>query len=214
MGQKVERRPVLLMENLEARKDVSVGDDLDVTDDLSVGGQSSTGTAADLTVAGSIAPEAGVALTFEQRAPLRHVRLTLTDVLVAIAAADDFGSALLGTFPDKNIRLVASEVDLTLTKDGEEIVDATNLTAALGTVAAEDTTLDTTEVNIGAATSLTADEDPAIYQAFTLADLDIGDAADNEIYLNVASADISGDGSVTANGTIDLYYYDLGNVTS
>jgi hypothetical protein len=214
MGVQVERRPVLFRENVDARKDLSVGDDLDVTDDLTVGGQQSAGSDAGETPAGAITPETGVAITSQRRAPMQHVVLTLTDVLVAVAAADDFGSALLGTFPDKNIRLVASEVDLLLTKDGVEIAEATNLTAAIGTVAAEDTTLDTTESNIGSATALTADEDPAVYQAFTLADLDLGDAADNEIYLNVASADISSDGSVTANGTIDLYYYDLGNVTS
>lgn len=214
MGQRVERRPVIFKENVDARKDVAVGDDLDVTDDLTVGGESSIGTAADLTAAGALVPETGVALTFQRRAPLQHIRLTLTNLLVAIAAADDFGSALVATFPDKNIRVVASEVDLTLTKDGVEIVAATNLTAGLGTVAAEDTTLDTTEVNLGAATAMTADVDPAVYQAFSLLDLDLGDAADNELYLNVASADISGDGSVTANGTIDLYYYDLGNVIS
>lgn len=212
MGTKVERRPVLFKGDIDVRGDEVVAGDEDVA------GQSTTGTSVSggvgETLAGAITPETGVVATFQNKAALQHVRLTVSGLVIAITAALDYGSELLGTLPDKNIRLVSVEADLTLTKDGSEIVAATDLAAAIGSAAASNTTLTGAMADMLSSQALTDDVDPAILQAFEFADLDIVDAAANEIYLNVSSADISGDGDVTANGTIDLYFFDLGNVTS
>lgn len=161
----------------------------------------------------------GVTATFNQAAPMRHIRVTLDAVAVAVAEADDFGSAELLTWPDKNILVAGCEVDLTLVKAGTTngIVAATDLDVALGTSAASNATLASGMVNILPKQDVDTDSLSVALQAHSLAAspvlTPILDGATNKLYLNVACS-ITADDSLTATGTIDIFYWDLGNVTS
>lgn len=150
---------------------------------------------------------------------LQKLTLTLSGVSAGVADADDFGSAALVTLPDTNLIVMGCEVNLELTKDGTGYIAATDLSVALGTAAASNTTLSSTMVNILPAQSLTASDLSPALAAHSLATTPvltgILDGAANVIYLNVSgSTETSEDAVVTADGTVTIYYVDLGNITS
>ncbi len=157
------------------------------------------------------------ALTFDRVRYVRHARITLTDLLLAITAALDYGGVKICDLPDSNILILGAEVDLSMVKDGVGIVAATDITMGVGTAVASNATLSGAMIDVLTA-ALTADEDPAIFQLHThelgtpvLVFVDDGAAA--ALFLN-AAATLAADGDLTVTGTIDLYYIDTGNVTS
>ncbi|NJL70940.1 MAG: hypothetical protein HC888_04640 [Candidatus Competibacteraceae bacterium] len=162
---------------------------------------------------------AGVAQTFDYPVAVRRARLTLTDATVTILEANDYGSLELCTLPDKNIIVLACEADLSIVKDNTTngVVAATDLDVAIGTAAASNATLSSTMVNVLAKQDVDTDAVTVTMQAHSLAStpvlLGIVDAATNKLYLNVA-ASITADDGVTVSGTIDVFFIDLGNVTS
>jgi hypothetical protein len=157
------------------------------------------------------------ALTFDRIRYVRHARITITNLLVSILAVNDYGSAKILDLPDTNVLILGAEVNLSLDKDGSGVQTATDVTMGVGTAAASASTLSGAMIDV-LTQSLTDDVDPALFQihthelatpALTFAD----DDASAALYLN-AAATIAADGSLTATGTIDLYYIDTGNVNS
>ena len=163
----------------------------------------------ELTVGANPTVETGVTIS-EQKAPqLKRLTLALEDFEVAIDADDDYGSALVATFPNRNVLVAAAIADLDVVVAGG-IATAAAIDAALGTVALTSTDFSnageddlTLEADgVGATASGTLDLVPTEVPNFIAA------AADNEIHLNV-QATIETDGTATFTGTIDVYYYDL-----
>lgn len=150
---------------------------------------------------------------------VQKLTLTVAAVAAAVADANDYGSAALVTLPDSNLLIIGCEVDLELTKDGTGYIAGTDLDVALGTAAASNTTLSGTMLDILPKVDLNdSDLTPAL-QSHSLAATPVLtgvlDGASNIIYFNVAGpTETSEDATVTVDGTIDLYYIDLGNRTS
>ena len=166
---------------------------------------------------------AGTGVAVSEAAPLavQRVTLTLTNALITVLDADDFGSLAIWTFPDRNLHVLNAEVNLSIVKDGVGFISTTDLDIALGTAAASNTTLATTMLNVlpkqdANADALTVTVAASTFTAVgTAAGLAVPDAANNILYLNAsAPTEISEDGTLTVTGTIDLYFIDLGNRTS
>lgn len=169
--------------------------------------------------AAAATPATGVAVTSNKPISVRKMRLTLTNVLVSVADADDYGSAELCTLPDSNLVFMGAEANLTLTKDGTGYIATTDLDVALGTSAASNITLSGAMLNILPKQDVDADSlTPSLANhglAATPVLTGVLDGATNKIYLNVSGpTETSQNGSVTVSGTVDLFYVDLGNVTS
>lgn len=168
--------------------------------------------------AASFTGEAGVTAT-SQPMTVQKLTLALTDVVADVADADDFGSAALVTLPDTNMLILGCEVDLTLTKDGTGFIAATDLDVALGTAAASNTTLASTMLNVLPKQDVDADSLTPALAAHSLATTPVLtgvlDGAANVLYFNVSGpTETSEDATVTVDGTITLFYVDLGNETS
>lgn len=170
---------------------------------------------------GTPAPGTGVAIASDRIRPVRHVRLELSGFILSIAADDDFGGTKLCDLPDSNITLLAVELDLELVKGGvvNGLVAATDVTVAVGTAVASNSTLSGAMVDVLTGIALTAaDLSPAL-QIHSHADgtldypIELADAATLALFLNAAAA-ITADDALTISGTVDLYYLDVGNVTS
>lgn len=164
------------------------------------------------------AGEDGVTASYSALAVSKYT-LTLDAIEVAVSDANDYGSAALFTFPDRNLIVLGCEVDLELVKDGTGFIDTTDLDVALGTAAASNTTLSSGMVNVLPKQDLNAtDLSPALAAhslVATPALLGITDAANNVLYLNISGpTETSEDATVTASGTVELYVVDLGNTTS
>lgn len=161
----------------------------------------------------------GVAQTFDYPVAVRRMRLTLTSAALAIAEANDYGSLELCTLPDKNLLVLGCEADLSIVKGGvtNGLVAATDLDVGIGTAAASNATLATTMINVLAKQDVDTDALTVTMQAHSLAAspsfLGIVDGATNKLYLN-AAASITADDALAVSGTIDVYFIDLGNVTS
>lgn len=170
---------------------------------------------------GAIEPNTGVAVTSDQMRAVRRVRLTLTNVVVSVTAANDYGGTKIADLPDTNLLLLATEVDLELVKGGvtNGIVAATDVNVAIGTAVASNATLSGAMVDVMSITALTATDASPAYQAHSQADgtlsypIELADSATLALYLNVA-ASITADDTITASGTIDLVLIDIGNQTS
>lgn len=163
-----------------------------------------------------------VALTSVHIEALQHIRLTLTGVVISITDALAYGSSLLGYLPDKNLLFMGGEANLTWVKDGTGIVTGELPKVALGTAVASNATLATTMINLlngGAGGSAVA---AGLTGSLFISSNDnvtaipyvgIVDAPTTGLYLN-AAVNPTGDGTLTVSGTLDLYFIDLGNVTS
>lgn len=147
---------------------------------------------------------------------VRTARFFLENVVVSVLAANDYGGTAILTLPDSNLVVIGAVVNVELTKDGTGIQTATDVTAALGTAVASGTGLTGEESNL-ISSSLTADENPAIWKDHTnnqtTPALAFVKQSATSIFLN-AAATITADGSLTANGYVDLYYIDTGETPS
>ncbi len=188
------------------------------------GDQAVTGT---LTVGGLlqesggalVATPAEAVLTFDRVRHVRHARITLTALVIAVANADDFGGEKILDLPDSNIMILGTEVDLVVTKGltASGIVGTTDIVMGVGTAVGSAQPLTGAMIDVLTA-AFTADEDVVDYEqhthdlsspALVFAD----DSATGALFLNIAAV-ITADDDVTVSGTIDIYYVDLGNVTS
>jgi hypothetical protein len=154
---------------------------------------------------------------------VRKARLTLTNFSIAVTAALDYGGSKLLDLPDRNLMLLGMEVDCVVTKQGNTngIVAATDLDMGIGTATASSTTLSSSMVNVIEKVDLdtnalavdfeahSSDQSTAVYP------LKIADGASIALFMNVAAVGgVTADSSVTVTGTIDIFYVDLGNLSS
>lgn len=146
---------------------------------------------------------------------------TVTGESIAVTSGNGYGSADLVTFPDRNIVVIGLEADIDIVKGNTTngIVAATDLDVAMGTAAASNTTLSGAMLNLLPKQDLDTNTTTAELAAHSLAGTPvltgIADAASNTIYFNlVAIGGITADDTATITGTVDLYYFDLGNRTS
>lgn len=166
---------------------------------------------------GAISAATDAALTFDRMRMVRHARLTLTDLVVSIDEADDYGGTKICDLPDSNLVILGAEVNLSLDKDGTGIVAATDVTMGLGTAVASNATLSGTMIDV-LTKALTTDEDPTTWadhtnEQGTPALTFVDDGATAALYLN-AAATLTTSGTLTCTGTVDIFYLDTGNVTS
>jgi len=168
-------------------------------------------------------PGAATVVIENQMHVVRRARLNLTAFSVAVTEALDYGSAKLVDLPDRNLLLLGVEVDCVITKQGNTngIVAATDLDVGVGTAPASATTLATTMIDVIEkkdldTDSLTVDlEAHTNDQATAVFPLKIADSATAALYLNVVPvAGITADSSVAVTGIIDIFYVDLGNLSS
>lgn len=167
-----------------------------------------------------VTPATNVTAGTQKERMVRHVQLTLSALSVAVLEANDYGSAKICDLPDTNLLLMAVETDLVLTKGGTTngLVAGTALDVAIGTAAASNATLSSTMVNVVEKKDIDTSALAVDFNAHSndnassVMPLPIADGA-TALYLNVAAA-ITADDALTASGTIDLYYLDVGNVTS
>lgn len=238
MGIHKETQRVLFTDGLEVDGDTTLDGDLEVNGTMQLDGgvevngattftggttleAAQTPASGDSPVSGApVVPNTLVAITSQSERAVRQVRLTLSELSVAIAEADDYGGTKICDLPDKNIMILGCECDLVLTKGGTTngLEAGTDINTAIGTAVASNSTLsgamvDVVDIVTNTDASLTHDME-AHSQANTPANmpLEVGDGA-TALYLNLAAA-ITADDAMTASGTIDLYYIDLGNVTS
>jgi hypothetical protein len=153
----------------------------------------------------------------------RKATVTLTGLSVSVTEALDYGSAKICDLPDRNLMLFGVEVDLVLTKGGTTfgIVAATDLDVGIGTAAASATTLATTMIDIIEKNDLDTNalavdfEAHSNNQATATFPKRIADDAATALYLNVVPvAGITATDTVSATGTVTIYYMDLGNLSS
>lgn len=170
----------------------------------------------------AVTPNTLVALTFDRERSVRHIRLTLSELSVAITEANDYGGTKICDLPDKNIMILGCECDLVLTKGNAGaggLEAAIDINTAIGSAVASNSTLSAAMVDV---VDIVANTDNVLVhdmeahsQANSPANmpLEVGDGAAIALYLNLAAA-ITLDDAMTASGTIDLFYLDLNNVTS
>lgn len=151
--------------------------------------------------------------------PMQRHRLQLTSVNLVVTAALDYGSQELCTLANKNLIFCGCEINLTMVKGNvtNGIVAAKDLDVSIGTAAASATTLATTMLNIMPKVDMDDDLVTVVVKGHSLATTPVFtgvlDSASNKLYLNVAVVGgITADDALTVTGTIDLFYWDLGNV--
>jgi hypothetical protein len=162
-----------------------------------------------------------LAQVMDQEVPLHRIRLKLDGLRLDVTEALDYGSVELCTLPDRNLIVIGCEANVSIVKAGTTngIVAATDLDVAIGTAAASATTLATTMLNILPKVDIDTDALTVTLQSHSLAATPvltgILDAATNKLYFNlVPIGGITADDYVTLTGTIDLFVFDLFNVTS
>lgn len=168
--------------------------------------------------------EPGTSMTVSNQAVVvRRARLTVSAATLTVLEADDYGSLKLCDLPDRNILLLGVEADLVLTKDGvtNGMVAATDLDVGIGTAAASATTLTSTMINVIEKKDLDANALAVDFEAHsndnatTVFPLPIADGASSALYLNVVPVlGITADSSLSVSGTVDIWYMDLGNLSS
>lgn len=148
----------------------------------------------------------------------QKITLKLTDVEIAVAEANDFGSVKLCDLPDANLHVLGIEANLSIVKGGttDGIVAATDLSVGIGSAAAAAAPLATTAIDYLEAQAVTADALTVALNASTVGQStatfpkQVADAATNDLWLNVA-ATITADDTVSVSGTVDVYAISMGN---
>jgi len=135
--------------------------------------------------------------------------LTLTNAEIEIPTANNYASLKLVDFPASNIIVLGAMADLICTVDGVIITDPEDIDWALGTAALASidfsnageknviTEADVAALGVMKKATATAEANVALAQG------------SNAIYLNV-QATVGSDAIQTFNGTINLFYIDLG----
>lgn len=177
----------------------------------------------DITRGPTRAAGAGVAIAMDVPVVPRKARIDLTNALVTLTAANDYGSLKLVDLPDRNILILNAEFTGTVLWGGD-FADNDDPVIGIGTTAASASPVASTMVNVIAATTFTnivvatANDIALTFVGATgsITGLLVADAAGNALYLNVSAPDtqLATDGTATFNGYVDLVYLDLGNRSS
>ncbi len=154
---------------------------------------------------------------------VRRARLTLTALSIAVTAANDYGGSKIVDLPDSNILILACEADLVITKAGTTngMVAATDLNVGIGTAVASAQTLATTMQDILEVSAITDNvlamdfEVHSAANSTTLTPRYALDAAGSALYLNIGiAAGITANDTAAVTGIIDIFYMDVGNLSS
>lgn len=139
---------------------------------------------------------------------VRRCSLKLTAVAVAVTAALDYGSIQIADLPDGNLLYLGGIADLVATKTTISGALST-IDVGVGTAAASNATLSSTMIDI--IPKIDSDAGGLVKGAATSTEAAKVFATSNtDLFLNVAVATTT-DGTVTLDGTIELFYLDLGN---
>lgn len=168
----------------------------------------------------------GVAAVSGLRATIRgdvtkQVTLTLTNVEQAIVNGTEYQSTKLYTFPKGRIAVqgVVATLAQKTTSEVESTLNASSTgEVALGTVAASNTTLSSTMVDMLPSTAFTSSAvintaGTAVSAALAASAHFDGTTTAKDLYLNTAfatTADVAADATQTISGTITITYIDLG----
>lgn len=169
-----------------------------------------------------IVPSSSIGVDYALMTP-QKATLNLSAEVLTCLAANDYGSLELMTWPDRNIHLLGVEVNLSLVKGNVStgIVAATDLDMAIGTALASNQTLATTMLDVIEKSDHDASELTVTYQATALGQStatmpkQIADSATSKLFLNCGlPGGITVNDTLTVTGQVDLYFVDLGNLTS
>lgn len=157
----------------------------------------------------------------DQAVQVRKLRLTLTAFAIAVTAANDYGGTKLLDLADRNMLILGIEVDCVVTKQGNTngIVAATDITMGIGSATASNATLSGAMIDYIEGTAMTADtlavdfEKHTNDQSTATFPKKLVDAPTSALFMNIAAA-ITADSSVTVDGYVDIFYVDLGNLSS
>jgi hypothetical protein len=140
----------------------------------------------------------------------RGIRLSLTNVPIAITNANEFGSADLWTFVAGSLDISNACVDLTVQASAGIPQTTSALAMSLGTAATADTTLSGAEANAVASTTLAALVAGAgTFRAGANTSVSrIGGITAQTLRLNAALTGnvMTADATLTVSGTIDVYF--------
>lgn len=158
---------------------------------------------------------------YDQMVTVRRLRLVLSGFTIAVLEANDYGGTKLVDLADRNLMLLGMEVDCVVTKQGNTngIVAATDITVSIGTAVAAATPLASTAIDVIETASLTADALAVDFEAHSNNQSTVpfpkklADSATLALYMN-AAASITADSSLSVSGIIDIFYIDLGNLSS
>jgi hypothetical protein len=152
---------------------------------------------------------------------MKKMRIQLADKAITVAdGAPGYGTVVIGDFPEGNIVYFGAVAMMQFTKTDADIIATFEGDAALGTAATADGSLTGAEVDLiasasmGAAATSSVSPNTRYASAAALAGT-IFDNTDGslEINLNVLIDDgsISGAGSLTVDGWVEILYATLGD---
>lgn len=147
---------------------------------------------------------------------VRKVRLQLTNKVVSMTAAQDFGSTKLADLPAGNMIVLGVVADLAVTVAGLTVNTAAALDVALGTTATASVDFSNAgEDNLmqkvdGVGGSATGTVKGAGLSDGALSNVGLAAGA-KALYLNASSAVASGTGTATFTGWVDVFYVDMGD---
>ena len=150
---------------------------------------------------------AGVKLVEEVLLPRKMVFHVSTTI--AITEALDYASVKLCDLPTGQSYVLGALADLTATGTGG-VDTIENLDVGVGTAAASNATLATTMINVLAKIDSTAG---GVVQGTTAVPVAVSGTTP-DLFLNIAVASLSVDGSVTLTGTIEVTLLDLGDAAA
>lgn len=223
-NQKVQQSgPMSVSGDLSVSGATTLSGDVALSGELSASDLGQVDLGSDASLGSAATPNTNVALTFDRLRPVRHARLTLTDFVVSVDEGDDFGGTKLCDLPDSNVMILAVEADVTMVKGGvtNGLEAAVDLDVGIGTAVASAQTLATTMIDVIEKVDVDTDALSVAFQAHTQGQstaatpIKVADGASSALYLNVGvPAGITASDALTCAGTVDLFYVDLGNVTS
>lgn len=200
------------MSNVQKFREPIMAPDFLRIDGTAVGGGGATPT----DTAGS--PPTGATLA-ESAAAVQKVVVTMSNMAINIPAATDVGGTRLFNFGARCVTLVSINADFTVTRDGTNIPAATNVTIACGPVInssfpmaanartfmqsitlSADVLTDTVDLNVP-----TTAEGTPLTGTYPLA---VGQGSD--FYLNAGASNAGSDDDLIVNGTIEVYFIDMG----
>lgn len=162
-------------------------------------------------------PAATVVLAVDSdlQVPVRRARFTITNGVLSVADANDYGSFKMVDLPTNPIAILAAKIDMVLTKDGVGYIAATDLDIAVGTAAATNTTLATTMLNVINKADYDASAIAPVVQQHSASNTSpaplVLPSGAKALYLNAAGVtETSQSATLTINGTLDLTWMDLG----
>lgn len=162
-------------------------------------------------LAGTVNASATLTTGREGNGGLRSTVLTLTAQTVTASAANDYGSLLLFTFPASQILLLGIAVNLATTQSGFAANNGTDVTFALGSAAASNTSLTSTMVDLVASTAGTGTTAGTLAATTTPTEAPKYKAASTAVYLNISDAVTTGTGTLTCTGTVKVLWWDSGS---